>query len=672
LLIIYQEFRLLNIKLAGSALNQTPFDWAGNRQRIVQAIGEARKQGSSLICLPELCISGYGCEDAFFYPHVQEKSLESVFSLLAETKNMIVAVGLPLCFRGVLFNVVALLANEKLIGFIPKKSLAGDGVHYEPRWFKAWEPGQVSKIEIRGQTYPIGDLYFDIAGIRVGFEICEEAWVANRPGIALASRGVDLILNPSASHFAFGKLETRRRFIGEGSRAFNVAYVYSNVLGNESGRIVYDGAVLIADQGKIVAEGPRFSFQDVQVSSAVVDIQQNRITRSATVSYVPNFSDSNDHCIKVAFNWPDTPPELPIPRRPNWESGTSLKHEEFTRAVSLALFDFLRKSHQCGFVISLSGGIDSAAVTMLCRTALDYAVQELGISGTKEKLKYIRSISDKKTTAEIAAALITCAYQGTENSSEATLLAAQTVAADAGAVFLHWNVEDILNMHRGIVEKALGETLSWEKDDLTLQNIQARVRGPGIWMVANIKHALLLATSNRSEAAVGYATMDGDTCGGISPIGGIDKNFLRLWSRWMADQGPEGLRNYPSFATVMAQPPTAELRPKNRGQTDEGDLMPYDILDLIEGLAIRDKRSPRETLRKLLVMRPETPLKDLTNWTVKFFRMWCQNQWKRERYAPSFHLDDKNLDPKSWCRFPILSSGFEEELSAMSADAAAR
>jgi NAD+ synthase (glutamine-hydrolysing) len=97
--------------------------------------------------------------------------------------------------------------------------------------------------------------------------------------------------------------------------------------------------------------------------------------------------------------------------------------------------------------------------------------------------------------------------------------------------------------------------------------------------------------------------------------------------------------------------------------------MPYDVLDLIEGLAIRDKRSPRETLEIMRELRPKLPAKQLTLWTVKFFRMWCRNQWKRERYAPSFHLDDKNLDPKSWCRFPILSSGFEEELSAILAEA---
>jgi len=113
-----------------------------------------------------------------------------------------------------------------------------------------------------GTTLPIGDIHFDIGGVQIGFEICEDAWVANRPGATLALHGIDLILNPSASHFAFGKLEVRKRFVLEGSRAFGVSYVYSNLLGNEAGRAIYDGGALIASGGKLVAAGPRFSFED--------------------------------------------------------------------------------------------------------------------------------------------------------------------------------------------------------------------------------------------------------------------------------------------------------------------------------------------------------------------------------------------------------------------------
>jgi NAD+ synthase (glutamine-hydrolysing) len=118
---------------------------------------------------------------------------------------------------------------------------------------------------------------------------------------------------------------------------------------------------------------------------------------------------------------------------------------------------------------------------------------------------------------------------------------------------------------------------------------------------------------------------------------------------------------------VNDQQPTAELRPASANQTDESDLMPYDLLDAIERLAIRDKLVPLEVLQSVLPRFPEYTREQLVSWVERFFRLWCRNQWKRERYAPSFHLDDENLDPKTWCRFPILSGGYERELGQMRA-----
>ncbi|MEM8933798.1 MAG: NAD+ synthetase, partial [Acidobacteriota bacterium] len=111
--------------------------------------------------------------------------------------------------------------------------------------------------------------------------------------------------------------------------------------------------------------------------------------------------------------------------------------------------------------------------------------------------------------------------------------------------------------------------------------------------------------------------------------------------------------------------PTAELRPHEADQTDEDDLMPYDLLDAIEESAIGEKRVPVEVYRAMRGRFPTIERRQLAEWVQRFFRLWCRNQWKRERYAPSFHVDDKNLDPKTWCRFPILSGGFERELEAL-------
>jgi len=263
--------------------------------------------------------------------------------------------------------------------------------------------------------------------------------------------------------------------------------------------------------------------------------------------------------------------------------------------------------------------------------------------------------------------LLTTVYQATRNSSEVTRNAARSVAQGLGARHLELDVDAQVQGYISMIESALQRTLDWQTDDIALQNIQARTRAPSVWLLANLAGALLLSTSNRSEAAVGYATMDGDTAGGLAPIAGIDKAYLRRWLVWMEEVGPAGLAPIPALAAVNVQAPTAELRPSSENQTDEGDLMPYDLLDAIERAAIRDKRGPLEVFELMNALFPQHGKLPLVTWIERFFRLFTRNQWKRERYAPSFHLDDENLDPKTWCRFPILSGGYDRELRELRA-----
>ena len=216
------------IHVAAAVLNQTPLDWRGNLLRCQAAIREARSRGVTVLCLPELCVTGYGCEDAFLSANTHRRAWLMMSELLKETHGMVVSVGLPVWHQGGVYNCVVVMIDGVAAGLVAKRFLAGDGIHYEPRWFKAWPVGVrdvFTPPELDGEgaggagsaaLLPIGDLIFDIGGVRLGFEICEDAWVAARPGAALARLGVDLILNPSASHFAFGKREVRRRFVLEG------------------------------------------------------------------------------------------------------------------------------------------------------------------------------------------------------------------------------------------------------------------------------------------------------------------------------------------------------------------------------------------------------------------------------------------------------------------------
>lgn len=654
------------IKVGAAVLNQTPFDWQNNKKNIIAAIHSARVADVSILCLPELCITGYGCEDDFFREDLRNRAWRMLMEILPETRGMIVSLGLPVAYNNGLFNCAALVCDQRLLGLVAKQNLAGDGIHYEPRWFEAWTEGVVSSVTVDGLTVPIGDVHFCIDGVKIGFEICEDAWVGRRPGAKLAPKGVDIFMNPSASHFAFGKLETRKRLVLEGSRAFSSTYIYSNLLGNEAGRAIYDGGAIIASAGKLVAVGPRFSFQDFEVTTGVVDVAHTRMAQTRTFSYRPELNPSDDCIVIKDFAFP---PLSPGPIAPHqqlpWELNPDLKEEEFARAISLGLFDYMRKTRARGYTVSLSGGADSSAACCLVSLMVEFGVKELGLEGFRSKLGYIEDLTDCDDSHAITGKLLSCAYQTSANSSDSTLYSASSLAQALGARFYEFNISSIVDEYTSMVEQALGRKLDWQHDDLALQNIQARVRSPGIWMLANLLGSILLCTSNRSEGAVGYCTMDGDTSGGLAPIAGVDKNFIRRWLRWMERSGPRGLHAYHALKVVNEQTPGPELRPQEAHQAGEKDLMPYDVLDAIEEAAIENNQSAKDCY---LLMRARFPQFDghrMAKWIEKFFGLWSRNQWKRERLAPALHVASRNLDPRTWRRSPILSGGFAEELKEM-------
>ena len=160
------------ILLAGATLNQTPLDWEGNLNNIIQVISQAKERQVDLLCFPELCITGYGSEDLFLSYWYPRKALESIKKILPHTEGITVFVGLPCRISDHVYNCVAVLENQKILGFVPKQYLAIDGVHYEFRWFKPWKAGEVISFECFDTTYPFGDLIFEKNGHKYGFEIC--------------------------------------------------------------------------------------------------------------------------------------------------------------------------------------------------------------------------------------------------------------------------------------------------------------------------------------------------------------------------------------------------------------------------------------------------------------------------------------------------------------------
>lgn len=654
------------VRVAAVTLNQTPLDWEGNRDNLLAGLEEARAAGAAVVCFPELCLSGYGCEDAFLWPETAETAQRILAEIAPQTQGLVASVGLPLAFEESVYNCVALLVDGKLVGIVAKRHLAGEGLHYEPRWFAPWPRGVHRHVLVCGVRVPLGDLVFEVGGIRLGFEICEDAWVEERPGFELARAGASLILNPSASHFAFGKHSVRRRIVLAGAREFQAAYVYCNLLGNEAGRAIYDGDAIIAvpsqtegrGEATVVAEARRLSFTPRALVCATLELAR----------VVPADAPTGRLLVKHNFAFPaEAPKDVLSERTPGADAEGELpKEEAVARVIALGLFDYMRKSRSQGFVVSLSGGADSAAVAILVRLMVRLGVAELGLEAFLDRSGC--AFKDAPLAEEeLVSSILWTVYQGTENSSETTRRAAQEVATFLGARHAEISVEPLVASYRALAEEVIKRPLTWETDDIALQNIQARVRAPSVWMLANVGGKLLLSTSNRSEAAVGYATMDGDTAGGLCPIGGVDKAFLKRWLSFMQVQGLSESGPMPVLHFVLSQEPTAELRPPAAVQSDEVDLMPYDVLEAIERRAVILRRSPKEVQREVEAAFPHYDPEEILGWVRKFYRLFAQNQWKRERYAPSFHVDDANLDPKTWCRFPILSGGFRYEMSRLTA-----
>lgn len=608
--------------IGGGTLNQIPFDWKNNTDNIREAIRLAKEQKIRVLCLPELCLTGYGCEDVFLGDWLAEKAWQELVKIAPEVEDITVSIGLPVKHERFTYNGACVISNKKILGIALKQNLAKDGVHYEHRWFEEWPANDVVTLGEKYNHVLAGDLIFDVEGIKFGFEICEDAWrKSNRPGYRLCERGVDLILNPSASHFAMGKSVTREHeVVIEGSGKFNCVYVYTNLLGNEAGRMIYDGDIIIGQRGKLININRRLSFKKVNVISCDID-----------------FHD-------------------PLKTKCSQHIDNKEKNEELAQAASLALYDYLRKSKAKGFVLSLSGGADSSMCAILVAEMVKRVPAEIGWERFCSSLG-LKPDEIKKDWRLATNKLLTCAYQGTKNSSDTTLHAAKSLAESIGAEFHSWVIDDEVQSYSAKIEKAIGRKLSWDTDDIAMQNIQARTRSPIIWMLANLKGAVLITTSNRSEGDVGYATMDGDTSGSLAPIAGLSKVFILQWLKWAETKLEQS-----GLQAVNNLQPTAELRPLERHQTDETDLMPYPVLAEIERHAIQDRKSPVDVFRAMEQAYDRATLK---RYIQKFFRMWAANQWKRERLAPSFHFDDINVDPRSWCRFPILSSGFADELQLL-------
>lgn len=604
------------MRIGAASLRTTPLDWEGNRLRIEQLLAEARSQQVDIVVFPELCLSGYECSDFFWHPWTAEAAWESLQLLLPSTQGLIVAVGLPLEIYGELYNAAALLSDGEIIGFALKKHLPYDAVFYEPRWFKPAPKYRL--IEPKSQKPAGYAIPFLWGKYILTLEICEDAWQPRRP---LTFHRTHIALSLNASPFEMDKTLRRQRLAAESSYRYKCVYAYSNLLGNEAGKLLYDGESLIAWSGEIIAAAERFAYEDGTLVWA--DIPEEELKAAGRKSRLPLPASP-----VVIFR--PSPPRSEHPQQYRKPSTPPRFHRwaELTEAIAMGLWDYLWKTQSRGFVVSLSGGLDSAACAFLAKYALDKAKRILSPQLYQSRLAYMKGAEPQVYTF----------YQATAQSSAETYERARALAQALNIPFHRWDVQPIVESYEALIESWLGRPLSWTEDDIPRQNLQARVRVPALWMAANLLGALLITTSNRSELSVGYSTMDGDSAGGIAPIAGVAKSDLREWALWAAETF-----HIPPLKAIAEATPTAELRPG--GQSDEEDLMPYPLLNAIETHLVQKQLSP------IMLRRYFAGNEDKVE---KFLRLFRISQWKRERTAPGFHVDGHDMDPRSAARFPIL------------------
>ena len=608
------------LKCAAARLNTTALDLRGNAKKILKLCVEAQNQGLDLVAFPELALTGYNCGDMFNHPHLIKNAINSLLEIkYSMPENIVATIGLPLLGSD----------NKVYDSYVCLKKCQILGVACLHSFYNAKD------ARVRFFTTPFNeDLSFVIG--KESFKVTSTFKVKEQKvGIYfnagdtqfLTQDKLDVLVCPEATRFELYETQEHLNNLVALSAKFETKVVATNLVGCESGSDIFDGLCVFAKNGDLLTVSDILSFKETSLITEICEVAK--------------FLDEYDTIVK---------------------------------AVALGLFDWMKKTYAHGFALSMSGGADSG----LCATCVAYgqlaALHELGYDNYKalmESLKFeVPAFSgDEESFIKkyMMPQVLTTVYQGSSVSGSVTREAAAKVSENLGAKHFEWSIAKLVEDYVALVNATTpGNPLSWEKDDLTLQNIQARCRAPSIWMMANRYNKLLITTCNASEDAVGYCTMDGDTAGGVAPIGDISKSRILKINAHIAKNGLEieagGLKlNVPNMSYISAQAPTAELRPGGT-QTDEHDLMPYVILDRIHFLHQNDVLSPVEILPILQKEFASFSEDDLKLFIRRYFTKLSVNQWKRERGATTFHIEKTDLNAKSGFIFPLLNDGYKSLL----------
>jgi NAD+ synthase (glutamine-hydrolysing) len=522
------------MRLALAQINTVVGDLDGNRERILDALDDAREAGADLVLLPELAVTGYPPEDLLLRPGFLRAADRSLVEIARAARGVVALVGTP-HLDGDLYNACAVCADREVKALYRKRFLPNYGVFDEDRYFA------------RGRDL----LLLRYGEALVGPTICEDIWQPGPPATDLALAGAHLLANISASPFHVGKDEERREMLATRARDNSCFVAFCNAVGAQD-ELIFDGhSVVLDDEGRVLARAPGFEeallVVDLDVETVVGrrlrDVRRRALARERDVLPTPDII-------------PVGAPRAARDRRPAASAVAPVLEEleQIRRALELGLADYVRKNGFGEIVIGVSGGIDSAVTAAL-------AVEALG----PERVH--------------------CISMPSRHSSDGTRRDARRVAENLGASFLELPIDPIVQSY----ESALAGPFEGRERDLTEENLQARVRGVLLMALSNKFGWLVVATGNKSELSVGYSTLYGDMAGGFALLKDVYKSDVYRLARHLNERS--GAELIPT--SVLERAPTAELRPEQR---DEDSLPPYPKLDRVLEAYVELDRSREDLL----------------------------------------------------------------------------
>jgi NAD+ synthase (glutamine-hydrolysing) len=638
------------IKVAAAIPEVKVADCEFNSERIREMIISADSGGIEIICFPELAITSYTCGDLFFQELLLESAKIALVKLVESTMGLdiVCIAGLPLMHKDKIFNVAAVFGRGEIYGFVPKTYLPNYSEYYEKRWFSPAKDIDCKEIlfdikpagptgrELAScsictqKSYPFASgLIFGNSEIKFAIEICEDLWTPCPPSASRCMAGAHLVFNLSASNELTGKHQYRKTLVEQQSARCIAGYVYSGAgWGESTTDTVFSGNALIAENGVLLNEAERFSF-DEQIIVSDIDIDRLKSLRAKNTSFS---NCSGENCVFVPVNFPER--ETKITRRINPKpfvpaSGTAA--ESLNEIFSIQIGGLAKRMVHTGIqklIAGISGGLDSTLALLVCvKTCDKLKIPRKNIIGVT-----MPGFGTGKRTYGNATALM-----------EKLGITAREIDI-TGACMRHF--EDIGH--------------NPEIHDVTYENTQARERTQILMDIANQCGGLVIGTGDLSELALGWATYNGDHISMYGVNVSIPKTLVRHLVSWIADtQLEENVKDI--LKDILDTPISPELLPANDkqdiAQSTEEIVGPYELHDFFLYYLLRLGYSPSKIffLAKIAfegIYGSHCILK----WMEVFYKRFFTQQFKRSCLPDGPKVGSVNLSPRGDWRMPSDAS----------------